>query len=85
MTILATGARPDATESGGVRPLIRVAREALDVSMLASAKGGASGGKKGRAEDLERSLQLSRAIGLRIDVFNDAKLRPLRDEALKVA
>jgi len=84
MTILATGARPDDTESGAVRPLIRVARQVEDVSTRALAKDESSEGKKGRAEDLERSAQLTRAIRLRIDFFNDAKLRPV-SEALKVA
>ena len=57
--------------------MIRVARQAIDVSRRALAKGAASGGKKEKAEDLGRFVQLTRAVGLRIDVFNDAKLGPV--------
>jgi len=81
MTTLATGTRPDDIESGGVGPLILVARQAHG----ALANSGRSRGQTGRAEELERSGQLTRAIGLRIYVSEDAKPTAGRYEVMKLA
>jgi hypothetical protein len=84
MTILATGARQDGIESGGVRPLTRVERQAHDAFMHALAEGGVSRVQRGRAKELERSNSI-RGINLRIDVFEDAKLTAGKGGAPKVA
>jgi hypothetical protein len=84
MTILATEAQPDGIKSGGVRPLIEVAREAHDASTRTLADGGGSGGQRGRVEELERS-KLTKAIGLRIDIFEEAKPTAGADGVIQVA
>jgi hypothetical protein len=85
MTILATGARPDCIESGGVGPLIWAAGEAHDAFVCALADGAASGSQGRRAEELEHSSKLIGAIFLRIEVFAGAKLTIGKEEALQVA
>jgi LmbE family N-acetylglucosaminyl deacetylase len=85
MTILATGARPDCIESGGVGPLVWAAGEAHDAFVCALANGAASGSQGKRAEELERSSRLMGAIFLRIDAFADAKLTIGKEEAVQVA
>jgi hypothetical protein len=85
MTILATGARPNDIEPGGVGPLIRVAGKAHDAFMRILAKGAASGSQRGRVEEFERSAKLITAFGLRMEVFEEVKLIAGQDEVVQVA
>jgi|HubBroStandDraft_1064217.scaffolds.fasta_scaffold1601293_2 hypothetical protein len=85
MTILATGARPDDARSGGIRPLIRVARQANDAFVGTVPEGRASRCQGVRAEDLDRCIQFTRGIGPQIEVFEHARLMARKDGVLKVA
>jgi hypothetical protein len=84
MTILATGARQDGIEFGGVRPLTRVARQAHDAFMNALTEGGASRAQRGRAGKLDRST-LIKVIDFQVDIFEYARLTAGKGEVLKDA
>jgi hypothetical protein len=85
MTSLATGTRPKDVGSGGVGPLTRVAGKARDAFGRILANSAASGSQRGRAEELELSAELITEIGLRMDVFEVAKLIAGKGEVVQVA
>lgn len=68
MTILARGGRQDGTESGGLRPPIRVAMQAHDAFMHALTGGRASRAETGRAQEFDRSSDLIEEIDSQVDV-----------------
>jgi hypothetical protein len=85
MTILATGPRQDGIEFDGVRPLTRLARQVHNAFGYALTEVGVSRAQRGRAEELDRSSNLTKAMDLQVDVFEDARLTASRGEVLKVA